>query len=229
MSLSAADPAPRPAAAPVRQLSLFGAEAADPAVGDLAGLLAGPGRITRMGGTARISVPVADAWRVHVLVAELARRALPAAWEPGYTVRTAYTSVLTPLAAAWLRAGMQTPPARLHLDGRRLRLWVAAAGRPDEGGYLLGLDPGAPHSWPLVGAALAAAGLPATLTAPAAPATLTAPAEPPAESGPPVAFAPLTAPAAPAYRISGRRRLARLAELTGEAPPAVPAGIWPGN
>lgn len=201
MSLSAADPAPRPAAAPVRQLSLFGAEAADPAVGDLAGLLAGPGRITRMGGTARISVPVADAWRVHVLVAELARRALPAAWEPGYTVRTAYTSVLTPLAAAWLRAGMQTPPARLHLDGRRLRLWVAAAGRPDEGGYLLGLDPGAPHSWPLVGAALAAAGLPATLTA----------------------------PAAPAYRISGRRRLARLAELTGEAPPAVPAGIWPGN
>ena len=55
VSLSAADPAPRPAAAPVRQLSLFGAEAADPAVGDLAGLLAGPGRITRMGGTARIA------------------------------------------------------------------------------------------------------------------------------------------------------------------------------
>ena len=94
---------------------------------------------------------------------------------------------------------MQTPPARLHLDGRRLRLWVAAAGRPDEGGYLLGLDPGARTRgrwW--------------------------APRSPPPACPPPP-----TAPAAPAYRISGRRRLARLAELTGEAPPAVPAGTGP--
>ena len=53
------------------QLSLFGAEAADPSLADLAGLLAGPGQLGRMGGTARVSVRVDAAWRVHVLVAEL--------------------------------------------------------------------------------------------------------------------------------------------------------------
>ena len=65
-----------------RQLSIFGAETTDPSPADLAGLLAGPGRIGRMGGTARVSVTVDAAWRVHVLVGELVARGLVVSWLP---------------------------------------------------------------------------------------------------------------------------------------------------
>jgi hypothetical protein len=65
-----------------RQLSIFGAETTEPSPADLAGLLAGPGRLERMGGTARISVRVDAAWRVHVLVAELVSRGLVVSWLP---------------------------------------------------------------------------------------------------------------------------------------------------
>ena len=65
-----------------RQLSIFGVEAADPSLADLAGLLAGPGRLGRMGGTARVSVRVDAAWRVHVLVEELVSRGLVVTWAP---------------------------------------------------------------------------------------------------------------------------------------------------
>jgi len=189
-----------------RQLSLFGAEAADPAPADLAGLLAGPGQVSRMGGTARVSVVVPDAWRVHVLLAELAARDLPATWvavdENGYAVRTAYTALLAPLAAAWLRGAGKLPPPGFALDGRRLRLWAAAAGSADAtGGYVLGLSPSDEASWAPVGSALAALGLTAALVSPGA--------------------------GGPAYRIEGRRRLARLAELVGDPPALAPPGAWP--
>ncbi|WP_435830182.1 hypothetical protein [Micromonospora echinospora] len=254
---------------PVRQLSLFGTEAADPSPADLAGLLAGPAQIVRMGGTARLSVVVDVAWRVHVLVAELARRGLNASWEAtgdGHRVRTSYTSALAPLAAAWLadgpvpdepppgtpascaatadgggrtggrsdgadRAGSgpdgadraggrpdgdgrvaappaaaedpvrKRPPATFHLNGRRLRLWVAAAGVAEPSGFRLHLGPADEPCWETVGRALAAVGLPSTF--------LDAGAE------------------GPAYRISGRRRLARLAELVGDRPVAAPVTGWP--
>ncbi|GIM90431.1 hypothetical protein [Paractinoplanes toevensis] len=65
-----------------RQLPFFGAETTEPSPADLAGLLAGPGRLGRMGGTARVSVEVDSAWRVHVLVAELLVRGLVAHWRP---------------------------------------------------------------------------------------------------------------------------------------------------
>ena len=71
--------APRPIG---RQLPFFGAETTEPSPADLAGLLAGPGRLGRMGGTARVSVEVDAAWRVHVLVAELVVRGLTAHWRP---------------------------------------------------------------------------------------------------------------------------------------------------
>lgn len=184
-----------------RQPSLFAADARDPVPEDLAGLLAGPGELGRMGGTARVDVPVDAGWRVHVLVAELARRGLPASWQPDrdrYRVATAYTTRLLPLARAW-RDG---PSAGLHLAGHALRLWVAAAGSPSPDGYLLGLGarPDQPR-WSAVGAALSAAGLAAALLVPAG--------------------------AVPAYRITGRRRLARLAELVGDPPPTAPPGAWP--
>jgi hypothetical protein len=184
-----------------RQPSLFGVEASDPTPEDLAGLLAGPGELGRLGGTARVGVVVDAGWRVHILVAELARRGLPATWESvdgQFVVRTAYSARLVPLARAW-RDG---PPPGLHLAGQELRLWVAAAGSPSPDGYLLGLG-GSDQAWPAVGAALSAAGLAAALLVPG--------------------------DAPPAYRITGRRRLARLAELVGDPPPAAPAGAWPAS
>ncbi|MFD6680474.1 hypothetical protein [Micromonospora parva] len=189
-----------------RQLVFFGADAAEPAVADLAGLLAGPAEVVRMGGTARLSVRVDAAWRVHVLVAELASRGLAASWEPiegeRHAVRTSYTRVLKPLAAAWLHGPTKRPPAAFHLTGRRLRLWLAAAGTPEPPDcYLLRLGPDDQECWEPIGVALAAAGLAGTLLGPA-------------EGG-------------PAYRITGRRRLARLAELVGGPPPAAPADAWP--
>jgi hypothetical protein len=189
---------------PGRQLSLFGAEAAEPSVADLAGLLAGPAEVVRMGGTARLSIVVDAAWRVHVLVAELARRGIAATWEPageqGHLVRTSYASTLAPLAVAWLRGGGQRPPAGFHLNGRRLRLWLAAAGSVEPGGLRLGLGSAA-AGWEPLGAALAAVGLPGTFLDEAA--------------------------GGPAYRITGRRRLAHLAELVGDPPPAAAPTHWP--
>lgn len=199
-------PAPPRADDAGRQLVFFGADAAEPTVADLAGLLAGPGEVVRMGGTARLAVRVDAAWRVHVLVAELALRGLAASWEPTedqrHTVRTSYTRLLKPLAVAWLDGPAKRPPAAFHLTGRRLRLWLAAAGTPEPpGGFLLRLGAGDQRSWDAIGAALAAAGLAGTLLG--------------SDEG------------GPAYRITGRRRLARLAELVGAPPPAAPPDAWP--
>ena len=56
-----------------------------------------------MGGTARVSVVVDAAWRVHVLVAEFAARGLAATWvataDEHLGVRTAYARGLASLAA----------------------------------------------------------------------------------------------------------------------------------
>ncbi|MGC5051072.1 hypothetical protein ACLQ2S_06440 [Micromonospora sp. DT48] len=200
------DPPPPPdATGTERQLVFFGAETGEPSVADLAGLLAGPGEVHRMGGTARLSVRVAAAWRVHVLIGELAQRGVRSTWAPteddGYLVRTAYTRSLVPLAAAWLRGPTQQPPPGFQLDGRRLRLWLAAAGVADPPDFLLQLGGSDPQRWAVVGAALAAAGLTGELT----------------EAG----------PGGPAYRIAGRRWTRRLAELVGERPPTSPPTAWP--
>lgn len=351
-----------------RQLSIFGAETTEPSPLDLAGLLAGPGRIDRMGGTARVAVTVDSAWRVHVLVAELVSRGLVVHWrpvqdqghdevrrvpstpEPGvyphtggdpvptttapapatgrptatppragrpprpyrpddmnasvdadldpadlvadddvpppdftadlddfgvigagaragrdaapahapddarvaggaragrnaatggahdaeapgapasagdpdappgadqaaevegdvshhegrgpghvlFEVRTAYSSRLNGLARAWPASADQ-----LFLGGPRLRLWVAAAGRPVDGGYVLGLGVHDPATWPGVDAALRRAGLDGELS----------------DLG-------------LDYLITGRKRLDRLAELVGDRPGAAPAEFWPGG
>jgi hypothetical protein len=189
-----------------RQLSLFGVEAHDPAPADLAGLLAGSGQVVRMGGTARVSIVVDAAWRVHVLVAEFALRGLSATWEVATVeghlgVRTAYASTLAPLSVAWLRGAVKRPPPGFHLNGPRLRLWAAAAGSSEPLGYELRLGASDEGCWEPVGAALAAIGLPAVLLGPRA--------------------------GGPAYRITGRRRLARLAELVGDRPMAAPQAEWP--
>lgn len=198
-------PPPADADESARQLTFFGAEAADPSIADLAGLLAGPGEAVRMGGTARLSIVVDAAWRVHVLVAELALRGVAATWEATadgrHAVRTSYARTLKPLAAAWLRGTGKRPPAGFHLNGRRLRLWLAAAGAAEPSGFLLRLGAADEECWGPVGGALDAVGLAGALLGPG-------------EGG-------------PAYRITGRRRLARLSELVGDPPPAAPATDWP--
>ena len=103
-----------------RQLVMFSADSARPAIRDLAGLLMGCGQLSKMGGTARISVLVSAAWRVHALAAEFAARGLSMLWEPdqdhSFWVRTSYSTALTTLTA----------PS--FLDGPRLRLWFLAGG-----------------------------------------------------------------------------------------------------
>jgi len=230
---------------PGRQLPFFGAETTEPSPADLAGLLAGPGRLGRMGGTARVAVEVDAAWRVHVLVAELLIRGLVAHWrplgeeeepvaelrsipadqdvfeepevvpeagddgtddenppdgdesreepKPRFEVLTAYSSRLNGLARAWPEAA-----AQLFLSGPRLRLWVAAAGEPVQGGYALGLDPG--KDLAIIDAALVRAGL----------------AGRPSSDG-------------RHYLIMGKRRVKRLAELVGGRPASAPAEAWPGG
>ena len=106
-----------------RQLSLFGAEAATPAPEDLAGLLAGPGQVVRMGGTARVSVVVEDRWRAVALVGELRTRGLDATCvstvDDHIGVRTPYSAVLSPIAARWLHGAVKAPPPGFAIEGRR--------------------------------------------------------------------------------------------------------------
>jgi hypothetical protein len=191
----------------IRQLSLFGVEAASPEPADLAGLLAGSGHVTRLGGTARVSIVVDHPWRASVLVAECARRGLVATCvatvDDHIGVRTAYSALLTPLAQGWTKGSVKRPPPDLLLDGRMLRLWAEAEGRCEGAGvYALPLGRGDEHTREPLGAALAAVGLPAQLVTP-------------------------RGDGRSWYRIVGKRRISRLLEMIGEPPKQAPIDIWP--
>ena len=189
-----------------RQLSLFGIEAAAPGPDDLAGLLAGPGQVVRMGGTARVSVVVEERWRAVVLVTEMRERGLAATCvqtiDENLGVRTPYSTALAPLAAAWLRGALKVPPAGFALEGRQLRLWMAAAGRREDKDVVLRLGRCTDGTDKTMQRALAAIGLSCEIL-----------------SGP--------VRTSPSLRISGRRRLARLAEMIGEPPDVAPEDVWP--
>lgn len=203
------------------QLSFFSAEARHPCVGDLAGLLCGPGQALGFarGRAARVSVAVDTGARAAAVVAALAERGVQARVEPvrvepvevesatesaddgSVQVTTAFRTDLTGLAAQWLDGDRKVVPAGFALDGGTLRLWALASGRWIESGYFLGLDPEAPDTHEVLRKALATSGLPATL---------------------------LTGRAGgPALRVVGRRRLERLAELVGQAPRGVAERTWP--
>jgi hypothetical protein len=189
----------------VPQLSLFSADARPAGLRDLAGLLCGPGQIVRFGAgdQARLSIVPADPARVPALVAACAEAGVTvepvATGSGGVAVRTAFRCDLVELAREWTRGAVKAVPAGWQLDGAALRLWVLAAGRPDErGGWLLLLDPHAPDTHlPLVAAATRA-GLP------------------PARVG-----------RGTALRISGTRRVRRLVELVGPPPRGVDPAEWP--
>jgi len=186
------------------QLTFFSATSSSPEVADLEGLLAGPGRLVRRPGAARVSVLVPAGWRTDALLAALSERGLPGESVTGEdalpTVRTAFTAGLLELAERWTHGALQSPPAGWQLTGPRLYCWATAAGRHDEHGYLLGLGR-SEESVVAVGAALHRAGLPGTLLGPRG--------------------------GGPAYRITGRRRLALLRELTGPAPAGAGPLDWP--
>lgn len=188
------------------QLSFFSAEANTPSVADLAGLLCGHGQVVSFGNTAaRLSVVVDEQWRADALAEAFAERGVEAeltvSEEEHPLVRTAFRADLIPLATAWTKGAVKAVPVGLTLDGARLRLWALAAGRWSDGGYLLALDPHAPDTHEPLGGALARCGLAATMLG--------------ARGG------------GPGLRVSGQRRLNRLAELVG-LPPVEPAQAhWP--
>lgn len=189
------------------QLSFFSAEARQPRIADLGGLLCGPGQAVSFGrGTAaRVSVVVDEPWRAHALAAVCGERGVDAqvtrTAEGRPLVRTPFRADLVPLATAWLRGAVKAVPQDFELDGAALRVWALAAGRRDRGAYLLGLDVHAPDTHEPLRGVLARAGLPAELLGPRG--------------------------GGPALRVSGRRRLARLVELVGPAPTGPGEVDWP--
>ena len=192
------------------QLSFFAADSEPASLADLEGLLAGPAQVVRAGDTARLSVvlhvPAAEpGWRAATLLDVFRERDLggecTATVDDLAAVRTDFRPELLPLTATWARGAMKAPPPGFTLDGPRLRLWAIAAGRRDDYGYLFTLGESDEAGWAATGAALAAAGVPATLVGPRA--------------------------GGPAYRVTGQRRLRRLAELVGDPPPDATEGDWP--
>lgn len=187
------------------QLSLFSADARPPRAADLAGLLCGPGQVARFGAgdQARLSIVLADPGRAAAVQSGCAAAGVdlePVRTESGATaLRSAFRCDLVELATGWTRGAVKAVPAEWQLDGAALRLWALAAGCSDErGGYLLALDPHAPQTHlPLI-AAITRLGLP-----------------------------PARVRGAGALRISGTRRIARLVELVGPAPPVIAAADWP--
>src|SRR5581483_6504373 len=125
-----------PVARRMTQFSLFGAEAARPALIDLDGLLLAGGHWVRSGADARLSIVVADRWRADALAAAFAERGVSGAdpvvpAEAGYGVRTAFSADLAEHAARWRRGANEGLPARFELNAGGLRLWAIAAGRRD--------------------------------------------------------------------------------------------------
>lgn len=110
---------------------------------------------------------------------------------------------LVPLARAWTRGAVKTVPPEWLPGSRELRAWTLAAGTPEaDDRYLLGLDPHAPDTHPVLASAMMRVGIAPTLIG--------------------------TRGSHPALRISGRRRLLRLVENVGEPPGDVAAlAQWP--
>jgi hypothetical protein len=189
----------------VQQLSFFSAEASSPSVADLAGVLCGHGQIVSFGRTAaRLSVLVDEPWRARGLVIEFGRRAVNA--EVARTdagellVRTAFRADLIGLAAAWHGGAEKEVPPGYRFGGGVLRMWALARGCRGAAGYLLGLDELAPGTHDALAEGITALGLGGTRLGPRG--------------------------GGPAIRVSGRRRLATLAELIGEPPPGAELA-WP--
>jgi hypothetical protein len=180
------------------QFSLFGAAAIAPSRDDLAGVLLAGGDWVRTGEQARLSVVVSEEWRAAALTAaftELGLGAEAVAAENGIAARTDFMGELSAQAKRWTRGAVLHPPTELVLTAGGLRLWAIAAGRADGGAYLFGTgesDTEDDRIHRSAGAQLARLGLAATA---------------------------ITARSHPGWRVTSQKRLRRLAELLGDAPP----------
>ncbi|PZS19241.1 MAG: hypothetical protein DLM57_04390 [Pseudonocardiales bacterium] len=186
------------------QFSLFGAAVAEPTLDDLDGVLLAGGHWARSAAGARLSVVVAERWRADALAAAFAARGVGCpdtvvSATGGFAARTAFHADLVDAAARWTRGANEGPPASLVLTPGGLRLWVIAAGQPDDVGYLLAsADPDdAVHL--AGGAQLARLGL---------------------------AAVSISSRGAPGWRVTSVKRIRRLVELLGEAPPGA-GQTWP--
>jgi hypothetical protein len=190
----------------VSQLSFFSAESVPPALTDLTGVLAAAGQVVLLDGGARLSVVVDSVWRADALAQMIEEAGLvpeiTRTDERTPLVRTAVDPRLRGVAAEWTRGAVKMVPAAWLPGPRELRAWTLAAGAPESDHYLLGLDPHAPDTHSPLASALMRVGIAPTLIG--------------------------TRSTRPALRISGRRRLSRLVENVGEAPPAPEAvASWP--
>ena len=190
----------------VSQLSFFSAEANPPRVGDLAGVLCGPGRAVGFGSGAavRISLVARDSWRVCALRGECAKRQVNAdelRSEEGLPVlRTAFQANLASLAVHWACDSAKTAPPEFVPDGAVLRMWALTSGEMTARGYEFELDQDAEHTHRPLWTAANRAGVGCKLaSAPGRGAVL---------------------------RVTGARRLRRLAELMGPAPDNA-RNAWP--
>lgn len=215
------------------QPSLFSADLIDPEIDDLGGLLAAHGQVAVGAAGARLSILVAQEHRGRALVAECAARGIGAeireadaagrdaeggggdgadggdgeyagrddGTRAAWLLRTERTTELFGLAAAWTRGAVKATPDGLVISEGMVRLWVLAAGRRAASGYLLGLDPHAPDTYQPLAGALSRIGLAAAVIGAVSP--------------------------TPALRLTGRNRVARLAEMIGSPPPGCAATTWP--
>ncbi len=214
------------------QLSFYSADASQPRVADLAGVLCAHGEIVSFASSAaRLSIVVDEPWRATALREEFAVRGVTATLTTAVCgrplVRTAFRSDLLSLATAWTtltarsasksdggKDGAKRVPDGFLLTGAVLRLWALAAGardRPDgktRPGFLLGLDADAQGTHQPLLRGLRQAGLLSM-------------------SGKGSVVGVHTD--SPSVRITGRARLRRLVELVGDAPiaaePAWPASL----
>jgi hypothetical protein len=188
----------------IRQLSLFGVEASPPEPGDLAGLMIAGGEIAEEEGAAQVSILVGHPWRAAAIVSECARRGISATSLATSTtavgVRTSFTPALLDLARSWTGDAGDggRPPREIRFDARVLRLWAMAVGYRDETSYELPIRVSDEPFRDAVGAALAGLGVAAQLVS-----------------------------RRHSFRIVGKRRLDRLAEMLGDAPRQAPPGAWP--
>jgi hypothetical protein len=188
----------------VTQFSLFGAEAAVPALADLDGVLLAGGHWARSAAGARLSVVVAEEWRTAALAAAFTERGVGGddaivAAASGFGVRTAFSPQLVEHAARWTRGANVGLPAGFRLTAGGLRLWAIAAGRRDEAGYLLATPEPDDALHRAAGAQLSRLG---------------------------VAAVSLGQRGGPGWRVTSAKRLRRLVELLGP-PPSGAEAAWP--
>lgn len=187
-------------------MSLFSAELEDPAISDLAGLLAAQGQSVHTSTGARVSVVVFDQWRAEAIRDDIAATGLDAeivrSEEGSPIARTEANPRITALHREWSAGAVKHVPEGWTPSPRALRLWVLSAGHPDGAHYVLGLDPHAPDTHAPLATALMRIGIAPTLVG--------------------------VRGNLPALRVTGRKRRSRLLETVGEAPP-VPGAVsaWP--